>query len=107
MVGHVPSAAVPAWTSLPLRQLSLFSDAPAAGFGLALGFFVGLQRKRRGKEAGLRSFGFAALLGGLGGLPGDAYAVLGVGLLGISGRLPQLGTLCAGEGFELTTSAAP
>ena len=30
---------------------------------LALGLFVGLERERRGKEAGLRTFGFAALFG--------------------------------------------
>lgn len=50
---------------------------------LALGLFVGLERERRGKEAGLRTLGFAALLGGLGGLLGEAYALLGLGLLGI------------------------
>jgi len=29
--------------------------------------FIGLERERRGKEAGLRTFGFIALLGALGG----------------------------------------
>jgi uncharacterized membrane protein (DUF4010 family) len=73
---------------------------------LALGLFVGLERERRGKEAGLRTFGFAALLGGLGGLLGDAYALLGLGLLGILVVFLNLATLRAGEGLELTTSAA-
>src|SRR4051812_20211202 len=35
----------------------------ALALALALGLFVGLERERRGKEAGLRTFGFAALLG--------------------------------------------
>jgi uncharacterized membrane protein len=52
----------------------------ALALALALGLFVGLERERRGKEAGQRTFGFASLLGGLGGLLGDAYALLGLGL---------------------------
>jgi hypothetical protein len=73
---------------------------------LALGLFVGLERERRGKEAGLRTFGFAALLGGLGGLLGDAYALLGLTLLGIVVVFLNWATLRAGQGLELTTSAA-
>ena len=65
---------------------------------LALGLFVGLERERRGKEAGLRTFGFAALLGGLGGLLGDAYALLDLGLLGILVVFLNWATLRAGEG---------
>jgi hypothetical protein len=51
------------------------------GLALAVGLFIGLERERRGKEAGLRTFGFAALLGGMGGLLGDLgfYAVSLVG----------------------------
>jgi uncharacterized membrane protein (DUF4010 family) len=73
---------------------------------LALGLFVGLERERRGKEAGLRTFGLAALLGGLGGLRGEAYALLGLGLLGILVVFLNWATLREGEGLELTTSAA-
>ncbi len=73
---------------------------------LALGLFVGLERERRGKEAGLRTFGFAALLGGLGGLLGESYALLGMGLLGILVVFLNWATLRAGQGLELTTSAA-
>ena len=43
------------WTYLPtLTRLAL---------ALAIGLFVGLEREWRGKEAGLRTFGFAGLLG--------------------------------------------
>jgi uncharacterized membrane protein (DUF4010 family) len=73
---------------------------------LGLGLFVGLERERRGKEAGLRTFGFAALLGGLGGLLGDGYALLGLGLLGILVVFLNWATLREGQGLELTTSAA-
>src|SRR5690349_15242369 len=45
---------------------------------LAVGLFVGLEREWRGKEAGLRTFGFASLLGGLGGLLGPPFAILAI-----------------------------
>jgi uncharacterized membrane protein (DUF4010 family) len=73
---------------------------------LAIGLFVGLERERRGKEAGLRTFGFTALLGCLGGLLGDAYALLSLALLGILVVIVNWQTLRANDGAELTTSAA-
>jgi len=76
------------------------------GLALAAGLFVGLEREWRGKEAGLRTFGFAALLGGLGGLLGEAYALLSLALLGVLIALLNWQTIRSGEGSELTTSAA-
>ena len=73
---------------------------------LAVGLFVGLEREWRGKEAGLRTFAFAGLLGGLGGLLGETYALLSIALLGLLVAFLNLQTLRAGEGTELTTSAA-
>lgn len=73
---------------------------------LALGLFVGLERERRGKEAGLRTVGFATLLGGLGSLLGESYALLGLGLLGLLIVFLNWATLRRGEGLELTTSFA-
>ena len=73
---------------------------------LAIGLFVGAERERRGKEIGLRTFGFAALLGGLGGLLGDSYALLSIILLGVLVILLNVQTLHAGQGTQLTTSAA-
>ena len=35
--------------------------------GLSLGLLIGLERERRRKEAGLRTFGFIGLLGTMGG----------------------------------------
>src|ERR671928_364240 len=95
--------------------MDVFTTAPSFAYlptllrlalALGLGLFVGLERERRGKEAGLRTFGFAALLGGLGGLLGEAYALLGLGLLGILVVFLNWATLREGEGLELTTSAA-
>lgn len=76
------------------------------GLALGIGLFVGLERERRGKEAGVRTFAFAALLGGLGGLLGDAYALLGMGLLGVLVALLSWQTIRANDAIELTTSAA-
>src|SRR5689334_12377709 len=96
-------------------RMDVFPTAPSFPYlptltrlalALALGLFVGLERERRGKEAGLRTFGFAALLGGLGGLLGDAYAITGLLLLGILVVFLNWATLRAGQGLELTTSAA-
>jgi uncharacterized membrane protein (DUF4010 family) len=76
------------------------------GLALASGLFVGLEREWRGKEAGLRTFGFAALLGGLGGLLGQAYALVSIVLLGVLIAFMNWQTIRADEGTELTTSAA-
>src|SRR3954464_12695361 len=73
---------------------------------LAVGLFVGLERERRGKEAGLRTFGFAALLGGMGGLLGEAYALVSLALMGVLVVLLNWQAIRADEGAELTTSAA-
>lgn len=73
---------------------------------LAVGPFVGLEREHRGKEAGLRTFGFAALLGSLGGLLGEPYALLCLGFLGVLIAFLNLQALRANQGAELTTSAA-
>ncbi|MBB3181187.1 MgtC/SapB family protein [Variovorax sp. Sphag1AA] len=73
---------------------------------LALGLLIGLERERRGKEAGLRTFGFIALLGALGGSLGVAFALLILALVGMLAVLLNVQTLRAGQGTELTTSAA-
>ncbi|MCC6174006.1 MAG: MgtC/SapB family protein [Chloroflexi bacterium] len=76
------------------------------GLALAVGLFVGLERERRGKEAGLRTFGFAALLGGLGGLLGENYGPLSIALLGVLVAFLNWQALRFDGGAELTTSAA-
>ncbi len=92
--------------SLPVEHwpyLTVFSRLILA---LAIGLFVGLERERRRKDAGLRTFGFAALLGAIGGLLGENFAILNISLLGILIVFLNLRTLREDKGTELTTSAA-
>lgn len=86
------------WPYLPtLQRLAL---------ALAVGLFAGLEREHRGKEAGLRTFAFVALIGCVGALLGESFALLSVGLTGVLVVLLNVQTIRAGEGAELTTSAA-
>lgn len=59
------------------------SGATLARLAVGLGTLTGIERERRHKEAGVRTFTFGALLGAVGGLLGDAYALLAVALLGV------------------------
>ncbi|HET9150933.1 MAG TPA: MgtC/SapB family protein [Gemmatimonadales bacterium] len=89
---------VEAWPYLPtLGRVAL---------AVALGLFVGVEREHRGKQAGLRTFTFATLLGALGGLLGTSFALIALALLGVLIVLLNLETLRTGEGVEVTTSAA-
>jgi uncharacterized membrane protein (DUF4010 family) len=90
---------------------SIHSFAPFPTFArlmlaLAIGLFIGAERERRRKEAGLRTFGFASLLGAIGGLLGEPYATLALVFLGVLVILLNIETMRSGEGAELTTSAA-
>ena len=76
------------------------------GLALALGLFVGLERERRHKEAGMRTFAFSALLGGLGGLLGESYGLMAIFLLGVLTVILNVQSLRVAEKTELTTSAA-
>lgn len=73
---------------------------------VALGLFIGMERERRGKEAGMRTFALASLIGCLGGLLGDAYALLGLALLGILIFFLNWQRILTNQTAELTTSVA-
>ena len=92
---NVPSAT---WPYVPVLA--------RLGLALAIGLFVGLERQRRGKEAGVRTFAFAALIGCLGGLLGGAMAPLSIGLLGLLVAFLNVERLLTHKDTELTTSAA-
>ncbi len=74
--------------------------------GLSLGLLIGLERERSAKEAGLRTFAFIAVMGTLGGIMGDAYALVSLALTALLTVYLNLRTLMEREGAELTTSAA-
>lgn len=98
MFSDVPVPPVIQWQYLPtLSRL---------GLALGLGLFVGLEREWRGKEAGVRTFGLAAVMGCLGGLMGDAYALLSITLLGILVVFLNWQKLRIRDSTELTTSVA-
>lgn len=73
---------------------------------LALGLLIGLERERRKKEAGLRTFGFIAVLGAVGASLGDTYAYIVLCLTGLLTIFLNLQDMRTHEGTELTTSAA-
>jgi uncharacterized membrane protein (DUF4010 family) len=73
---------------------------------LAIGFFIGLERERRGKDAGARTFTFAALLGCLGALQGGIFAPLALSFVALLVVLLSASAMRAGHGSELTTGAA-
>jgi uncharacterized membrane protein (DUF4010 family) len=86
------------WPYLPtLARLAL---------ALAIGLFVGIEREKRQKQAGLRTFAFVAVLGAVGGMLGQSFALLALGLVGILIVLLNVDTIRTGEGAEITTSAA-
>jgi uncharacterized membrane protein (DUF4010 family) len=91
------------------REITELPYAPTLArlaLALAIGLFVGIERERRRKEAGLRTFSFAALLGAVGGLLGEPYPLLALALLGVLVILLNIETIRTGEGAEITTSAA-
>lgn len=73
---------------------------------LSLGLFIGLERERRGKEAGLRTFGFSAILGGIGGLLGEPYSIVAIIFVILLAMLLNVHSMRNNQGTELTTAAA-
>lgn len=93
-------------TALPNVEWPYLDILMRLALSLVLGLLIGLERERRGKEAGLRTFAFVALLGGLGGALGENFALLVLALVGTLALVLNVQTLRAGQGAELTTSAA-
>jgi uncharacterized membrane protein (DUF4010 family) len=76
------------------------------GLALAIGLFVGLEREHRGKEAGLRTFGFVSVIGALGAMLGQQFALVSIGCAALIVTLLNVQSLRDDAGLELTTSAA-
>lgn len=92
--------------TLPSAEWPYLQILVRLALSLALGMLTGLERERRRKEAGLRTFGFICLLGAMGGILGTAYCLVILGLVGVLVVLLNVQTLRAGQGTELTTSVA-
>src|ERR1700693_1370000 len=89
--------AVSHWAFLPtLVRLAL---------ALGTGAFVGLEREHRGK-GGARTFTFASLIGCLGGLLGNSYALLAIILIGLFVCFLNFREWKLHQSLLLTTSAA-
>lgn len=92
--------------SIPLIEWPYPFTLERLALALAIGLFVGLERERRRKATGVRTFAFVTLLGCLGGLLGEAYALLIILSISVLIVFLNLQTLRADRGTELTTSAA-
>jgi len=91
---------------LPTEQWPYFHVLARLGLALFVGLMAGMERERRAKEAGLRTFAFASMLGCLGGLLGTPYALAALGMLTALVVLMNLDHLRQAQAVELTTSAA-
>ena len=92
--------------ALPTADWPYLQILVRLALSLSLGLLIGLERERRGKEAGLRTFGFICLLGALGGALGTAFSLLILALVGMLTVVLNVQALRANQGTELTTSAA-
>ena len=92
--------------SIPEFQWPYLQILQRLALALAIGFFIGLERERRGKDAGARTFTLAGLLGCLGALEGGIFAPLALGFVALLVVLLSVNAMRAGHGSELTTGAA-
>lgn len=73
---------------------------------LALGLLVGLERERAGKEVGLRTFSFAALLGYLSWNLGLPFSIAALAMIGVVVLVINVRAIRNNASVEATTSVA-
>lgn len=100
------ASAIAASTVDPIEKWPYLDMLARFALALALGLLIGLERERRKKEAGLRTFGFIALLGSIGAALGDPYAYIILVFTALLTVFLNLQELHLHKGTELTTSAA-
>jgi len=83
-----------------------FSTLWHLAISLGLGLLVGLERERAGKEVGLRTFSFSALLGYLTWHLGPQFAIAALAVVGIVVIVFNVRAISTGSGVEATTSVA-
>lgn len=105
LIAIAPSV-IEASAANPIDQWPYLDMHARFALALALGLLIGLERERRKKEAGLRTFGFIALLGAIGAALGDQYAYIILVFTALLTVFLNLQELQSRKGTELTTSAA-
>lgn len=75
------------------------------GLALGVGLWVSFDRGWPGREARSQTFGLFALLGGLSGLLGTEFSLVGFGVMGALTVLLNLQALRTGRAVKLTTGA--
>ncbi|MCZ2108756.1 MAG: DUF4010 domain-containing protein [Dehalococcoidia bacterium] len=101
------SAALIAETSTdPFSSWSYLPTLERLALAIGLGLLIGLERERRGKDAGVRTFALIALLGCVGGLQGTSFAIFALACTAIVVIFINANNLRLNEEPELTTSAA-
>lgn len=91
------------------EPLSAWPYAPTLArlaLAMAIGLFVGVERERQHKEAGIRTFAFVAILGAVGGMLGAPFALAALALVGLLVIFLNVEAIRTGAGAEITTSAA-
>ncbi|RKG68455.1 MgtC/SapB family protein [Corallococcus sp. CA054B] len=91
-----------------LAQASQWPLVPVmtrVGLAIAIGLFIGLEREHS-RKTGVRTFALTALMGCLGGLTGQAFALVAVGFVTLLVLLMNARELLLHQRLALTTSTA-
>ncbi|HEX2910260.1 MAG TPA: DUF4010 domain-containing protein [Chloroflexia bacterium] len=74
------------------------------GLALALGFLIGLERERAGKDVGVRTFSFTSLLGALGWMTAPTVGLATLGFVVLMTLIINIQSLLRDKSTVITTS---